>query len=84
MPDYYRRLGAPSGITDLVFVTDARCAIDPAIRDRFLAWKQQVRARVLTLVVGDAAGDLAALSDEVHLVASLSTAETGVERALAI
>src|SRR3954451_12572232 len=35
MPDYYQRLGAPNGITDLVFITDARCQIDAATRSRF-------------------------------------------------
>ena len=33
-PDYYRRLGAPPGVTDVVFVTDARCRIPADVRDR--------------------------------------------------
>ncbi len=84
MPDYYRRLGAPPGITDLVFVTDARCQIDPATRDRFLAWKKVARARLVSLVIDHPPGDLAAVSDECHTVRSLDPAGDAVGRVLSL
>src|SRR6478672_2953793 len=43
LPDYYRRLKAPVGRTDVLLVTDALCRVPGDVRDRFLAWKQAVR-----------------------------------------
>src|SRR3982751_324185 len=40
MPRYYDRLHAPPGITDVIFITDARCRIPPEVRAAFCAWKQ--------------------------------------------
>src|SRR5262249_42455916 len=63
MPEYYRRLGAPPGITDLVFVTDAICRIDAGICGRFLDWKRSAQARLISLVIDNEPGDLAGVSD---------------------
>jgi uncharacterized protein with von Willebrand factor type A (vWA) domain len=84
MPRYYEQLRAPAGDTDVVFFTDARCAIPPPVRDGFVAWKQRAKARLVTLVIASAAGDLAAISDEVHRLDSLAVSEAGVERVLSI
>lgn len=84
MPDYYERLGAPRGITDLVFVTDARCQIDALTRSRFLTWKTAARARLISLVVDNPPGDLAAISDEVHTVRALDPAGEAVGRVLSL
>lgn len=84
MPDYYRRIGAPQGVTDLVFITDARCSIDTATRTRFLMWKQSSQARLISLVIDHSAGDLAAISDEVHTVRSLDPAGDAVGRVLSL
>ncbi len=37
-PDYYQRLGAPAGITDLIFVTDAQARIPDELRIQFGEW----------------------------------------------
>ena len=71
LPRMYRELKAPAGITDVVFVTDAVCRLPADVRDTFLAWKRRAKARLVTLVLNTAAGDLTAISDEVHLVATL-------------
>jgi uncharacterized protein with von Willebrand factor type A (vWA) domain len=84
MPGYYRQLGAPVGRTDLIFVTDAVCRIAAPQQAEFLAWKRQVRARLLTLVIASQPGDLAAISDEVYTVPSLAVTEEAVERALSL
>jgi uncharacterized protein with von Willebrand factor type A (vWA) domain len=84
LPEYYRRLGAPAGRTDVVFLTDARCSLSADLCASFNAWKTGVRARLVTLVIGDAAGDLAAVSDEVHLVRSLDVSEEAVGRTLSV
>jgi uncharacterized protein with von Willebrand factor type A (vWA) domain len=84
MPRYYEQLRAPVGATDVIFVTDARCHIPADVRDRFTAWKQQVKARLITLVIASTPGDLTVISDEVHQVDSLDVTESGVERVLSI
>jgi uncharacterized protein with von Willebrand factor type A (vWA) domain len=84
MPDYYRRLNAPRGKTDLIFVTDAICRVPAEVRDRFLAWKQEVKARLISLVIDSDPGDLAQLSDEANQVKSLAVTEEAVERVLSI
>jgi uncharacterized protein with von Willebrand factor type A (vWA) domain len=84
MPRIHRELWAPSGATDVLFVTDCRCTIPVAVSETFLAWKRTVSARLWTLVLGDQAGDLATISDEIHLVRTLDVREEGVERVLAL
>jgi len=84
LPRMYWELKAPSGVTDVIFVTDAVCRLPPEVRNPFLAWKASVRARLITLVLNTAAGDLAAISDEVHLVATLNPDVDAVGRVLSL
>jgi uncharacterized protein with von Willebrand factor type A (vWA) domain len=84
MPRYYERLHAPVGATDVIFITDALCRITPGLQAQFNAWKQQVKARLITLVIASTPGDLTAISDEVHQVDSLAVTEAGVERVLSV
>jgi uncharacterized protein with von Willebrand factor type A (vWA) domain len=84
MPRYYEQLHAPRGVTDVVFVTDALCHLPANLRDDFNAWKRQVQARLITLVIQNTPGDLAAISDEVFQVDSLAVSEAGVERVLSL
>ena len=82
LPDFFRRLGAPAGVTDVLFVTDAACRIPADVVARFNAWRAGVRARVVSLVVGRQPGDLTLVSDECHLVADLSPGAAAVGRVL--
>jgi uncharacterized protein with von Willebrand factor type A (vWA) domain len=84
MPRIYEELKAPAGKTDVVFLTDAICRLPADVVRRFLAWKAEVQARLITLVIQSGPGDLAAVSDEVHLVGSLGVAEEGVGRSLSL
>jgi uncharacterized protein with von Willebrand factor type A (vWA) domain len=84
MPRMYRALGAPVGITDLIFVTDAQARIPLKLRETFIDWKRSVRARVISLVLAGGAGDLASLSDEVHLVRTLDPDGEAVGRVLSL
>jgi uncharacterized protein with von Willebrand factor type A (vWA) domain len=84
MPRIYADLKAPIGDTDVIFVTDCQCRVPEPVRDAFQAWKRSVKARLVTLVIGDDAGDLHALSDETHLVRSLGVGEEGVAQILSI
>ncbi len=71
LPRMYREIGAPTGITDLVLVTDAKCRIPVSQQNQFYRWKQKARVRAVGLVVGSTPGDLAHVCDEVHQVATL-------------
>ena len=84
LPRMYAELGAPRGVTDVIFLTDARARIPAAVRDRFLAWKQSVTARVVALVIDNPPGDLALVSDECHTVRSLDPSADAVGRVLSL
>ena len=84
MPRMYREIGAPPGVTDLIFLTDARARIPADLRDRFRAWKQATKARVVALVIDNPPGDLAFVSDEVHSVRSLDPTADAVGRVLSL
>ena len=84
MPRIYADLRSPIGDTDVIFVTDCRCRIPEPIRDAFLAWKRSATARLITLVIGDDAGDLRDISDEIHCVRSLGADEEGVGQVLSV
>ena len=84
LPRMYQEIGAPPGVTDVIFLTDARARIPAALRERFRAWKQVSQARVVSLVIDNPPGDLAAVSDEVHAVRSLDPAGDAVGRVLSL
>ena len=84
MPRMYAELKAPPGATDLVFVTDAQCRIDEISKIRFLTWKEEAHARLVTPVIDNPPGDLALVSDEVHTVRSLDPDADAVGRVLSL
>ena len=84
LPRIYAELNAPLGNTDVLFLTDAECRVPERFSRRLLDWKATVGARIITIVIGGSAGDLAALSDEVHLVASLAPDGESVGRVLSL
>jgi uncharacterized protein with von Willebrand factor type A (vWA) domain len=84
LPRIYSDLNAPLGDADVIALTDCRCSIPTGICEVFNAWKRSVKSRLVTLVVGDDAGDLAKVSDEVHLVRSLAVTEEAVGHVLSI
>ena len=84
LPDYYRRLGCPPGVTDVLMVTDAQCRIPQEMRDAFVAWKAEVKARVVGLVIQSTPGDLTSICDEIHLVDALSAEDEAVGRILSL
>ncbi|HEY2911349.1 MAG TPA: hypothetical protein VGI99_13955 [Gemmataceae bacterium] len=84
MPEYYRWLEAPHGVTDVIFITDAIARIPEELRTQFIAWKRSVQARLISLVIDNEPGDLAAISDETHTVRSLAVDEDAVGRVLSV
>jgi len=84
MPRMYRELKAPTGVTDLIFVTDAKCRLPADLRAAFSDWKRAAQARLVTLVIDNPPGDLALVSDEVHTVRSLAPDSDAVGRVLSL
>jgi uncharacterized protein with von Willebrand factor type A (vWA) domain len=84
LPRMYKDIGAPAGTTDVILVTDAHCRIPTDLQKPFLDWKTAARARVITLVLDNPPGDLDAICDEAHTVASLDSDEDAVGRVLSL
>jgi uncharacterized protein with von Willebrand factor type A (vWA) domain len=84
LPRVYRQIGAPTGVTDLVILTDARCRIPADVRDPFLSWRRSARVRAVALVLNSAPGELAAVCDECHTVTTLDPDGPAVGRVLSL
>ena len=84
LPRMYADLKPPMGQTDVIMITDAICRLPAVLVDRFNAWRKEAKARVISLVLESAPGDLAAVSDECHQVHELAAGELAVGRVLAI
>lgn len=84
LPRMHSELRAPTGVTDVIMVTDAICAIPTEIRERFCAWKQSAQAKAIAIVIDNPHGDLTMVADEVHSVRSLDADESAVARVLSI
>ncbi|HEY1377755.1 MAG TPA: hypothetical protein VGF55_13230 [Gemmataceae bacterium] len=84
LPRYYEELQAPRGVTDVLFLTDAKCRIPADVRDGFLGWKRAATARLISLVIANDPGDLTEVSDETHRVESLAVTEEAVGKALSV
>lgn len=72
MPDLFDQINAPKGKTDVIFISDAQLRISAKDAEAFLAWKGSVKARLTSLVIGAEPGDLATISDKVHLFETLN------------
>jgi uncharacterized protein with von Willebrand factor type A (vWA) domain len=84
LPRMFGELKAPAGDTDVIALTDCCCHIPRDLQENFNSWKRSVQARLITLAIGEDAGDVAAVSDEIHLVRSLAVSEDAVARVLSI
>ncbi len=80
LPRMSAHLRAPAGDTDVILVTDAQCHVPESVRRQFCTWKVASRVRAIALVIDSPPGDLAAVADEVHLVASLEADDPAVGR----
>jgi len=84
MPAIFAQIGAPSGKTDLIYISDAQLRINTNHAEAFLEWKASVKAKLTSLVIGSEPGDLATISDKVHLFEMLSPALIGSEQFFSI
>ena len=80
----FNELSAPAGKTDLIYITDAELRISDKKASAFKAWKNSVKARLVSLVLNTDPGHLTLISDEVHLINSLDPAEAGIKKVFSI
>lgn len=81
----WQAAGAPTGKTDVICITDGDAeGCDGEAAKKYLEWKKEAQARLLTVGIGTDGGVLKALSDEVHVVQSMTANEEGVQKALSI
>ena len=84
MAAIFTEIGAPQGKTDLIYVTDAELRISEKKASAFKAWKNSVKARLISLVLNSDPGDLTSISDEVHLISSLDPSELGIKKVFSL
>lgn len=84
MPAIFSEIGAPAGKTDLIYVTDAELCISQKKASAFKAWKDSMKARLISLVLNTDPGDLKSISDEVHIVSSLDPDEAGIKKVFSL
>lgn len=82
LPAQWDSYGCPVGKTDAVCITDAKCKIKPEQQASFTAWKQAKQVKLLTVVINDAEGEAAKVSDQVWVYNSLANGGEGVEEIL--
>ena len=80
----FNELSAPAGKTDLIYITDAELRISEKKASAFKAWKNSVKARLISLVLNTDPGHLTLISDEVHLINSLDPAEAGIKKVFSL
>jgi uncharacterized protein with von Willebrand factor type A (vWA) domain len=84
LPKMWSAIGAPKGKTDLIIVTDAVVRVPTALESSFKAWKVQEKVRTISLVLERSAGDMEKVSDEVHLMGTVSVDQPGVTACLGL
>jgi uncharacterized protein with von Willebrand factor type A (vWA) domain len=83
-PMIFNELSAPAGKTDLIYITDAELRISDKKASAFKAWKNSVKARLISLVLNTDPGDLKSISDEVHVISSLDPNEMGIKKVFSL
>jgi uncharacterized protein with von Willebrand factor type A (vWA) domain len=72
---YWQEIKAPKGKTDILIITDAEVECPAKVRDDFNAWRHREQARVVSVIINEPPGHLAAVSDEVYRVKSSIAAD---------
>ncbi len=78
-------LQCPKGKTDMILITDGLLHVDANMEKGFLAWKALEQVKLITMIIGErSGGDLAKVSDRLHLVNSLSLEEEAVGEVVSV
>lgn len=86
MPDKWKELGCPKGVTDITMVTDAVADFKSEVIERFNQWKKEENAKVTTIVIGLGGNtdQVRQYSDKVFQVADISVNEAAIKDSLAL
>jgi uncharacterized protein with von Willebrand factor type A (vWA) domain len=76
--------GMQRGKTDVVVITDGEIRVPDEMAEAYREWKKREEVRTITLTIGSQPGGLAGVSDEVHLIQSLTVADESVGQVLGI
>jgi uncharacterized protein with von Willebrand factor type A (vWA) domain len=78
LPAAWSSFGCPKGQTDIVQITDAICRIPAETVSRFNTWKKQEQIRFLTIVIAEAAGEAAKISDDCWVYNSMAAGSDAI------
>jgi uncharacterized protein with von Willebrand factor type A (vWA) domain len=84
IPSRWEEIGAPSGKTDMILLTDAQVRISSQMVQNFNKWKLHSQARVISIVFGNDTMQLPEVSDECFTVSGLSVNSEAVSKCLSI
>lgn len=85
LPSKWEKLGCPKGQTDIILITDCEVDVPPPLAQSFNAWKAREQVKMTTLVVDSHnAGDVARVSDSVHIVPEITVGSDAVGDVLSI
>lgn len=82
--ELFNQTKAPRGKTDILLITDGETYSDQGVLQKFLVWKKENKAKVISLVLDCDGQTIAPYTDELHKMGSISTAEEGVQAAVSI
>jgi uncharacterized protein with von Willebrand factor type A (vWA) domain len=69
--DLYQSMQAPKGKTDMLVISDGCFNFPEPAQRKFLAWKQEAKARCTILSIEDSPGEMANVGDEVYRVPAI-------------
>jgi len=81
---YWQEMGAPKGKTDVILITDGIVNVSESMQQSYKQWAKREKVRTISLILESQAGDLARVSDEVHLIRNIDTNEEAIGRCLSI
>lgn len=84
LPRQWENIQTPRGKTDIIVITDAAVDVPDHLRDSFLEWKDRENVKMITLVIGNDAGEMPKVSDKTHCVKNLGMDQDGVAEALSV
>lgn len=86
LPEILKETGAPTGSTDVVFVTDGICAVADEVIQKFLDWKKKSGTKVYSLVINSPAvrDAIGLVSDVAYSVPVLDAQQSAVEKILSL
>lgn len=84
VPAKWSEIGAPHGKTDIILITDGIVPLKESVRTSFQAFKAAEQVKLITLILGQDAGQLPEVSDRVHVVNTLGLGEEAVAEVLGV